>query len=180
MGKKLTSIGVVVLALVVALATTSAQTTLAHFDELRSPLLTEEAMRTGQAHLLYVAPETWIHFPGEVFAILRYVHMYALVAMAALLAIVFWAGRRLGLAPGHPAVALSCLASAAIPWAVGRAALAENVVTENAGWWLSLMLLSVLYGALACGILACSRWIRFGRAMEWVGLARAPRAFLEA
>jgi hypothetical protein len=139
-------VGLIAISQFVALATTSAQTTLFRFDELGSSLLRVVELRTGQAHLLYVAAETRSYLPGDVLWILWHVHWSAFGAMAVLVAIVLWSGRRLGLAAGYPPVSAACLLSAAIPYAVGAIVLADNAVTENAGWRLSLMLMSVLYG----------------------------------
>ena len=158
---KIASAVLIAISLFVVLATASAMTTLGGITEPHPPHLTAENLLTGNAHHLYLADETCADFPSRPWPLAKVVSFRAFGMMAVLVGAAVWIGRRMGLGFGHPLIAAGCLLSAAIPYAIGFAALADNRELERVGPWLSTMLLSILYGGIACAVLAGSRLIPF-------------------
>lgn len=143
----------VIVTLLLALATTSAMSTLTHFENFSAPHLTEQALITGQAHRFYMAAETWRRFPDAPRPVAAFIDLRAMTAMAALIATIVVVGRVRRRA-SFTTIGLLCLLSAAIPYSAGMIALRRNIIPDHAGPWLMTMLLSALYGSLACAVLA--------------------------
>ena len=157
MFKRMTSVGVVVVSLSLAIATVFVINMLGNAKEMSPPHLTEATLQSGHLHHFYLADPTWRHAFSNPWSIRNLVDLRALGLMGAMVVGILLVSRRLRIGFGHPLVGLACLASAGVPYYVGVMIRAGNTDFSESGAWLATMLTSILYGSVACGLIAATR-----------------------
>ena len=150
---KLSAIVVLAFALFWAALTTSAVRTLAEFTGFSVPHLTKSNLVTGKAHHVYLADETWQRFPAAPWPMAPLIDLRAFGIVAAVVLAVIYVGRFTLRLPWSVA-GLCVMAASALPYALGARILASNTALATAGPWLATMLMSLLYGSVACAVLA--------------------------
>ena len=140
-------------ALVLGLATISVVHTLSNLHETSGAIVA--GLMEGDAHLLYMRAETWTDLLRALTSTSpwSFWHLESVLSIGGTTALVLWLCRRNGWRQ-HAVAGLACLASAAVPWLVGRAVILRLDDPMQIGNWLAWMVLSVFWGCVACGALA--------------------------
>ncbi|MHC4475081.1 MAG: hypothetical protein ACYTEL_05530 [Planctomycetota bacterium] len=126
---------------------------LAKTDYVPKPM-TEADLAKGHIHLLFLSKEMWANYPSVPDNPRILVQLPTLLTSGCLFLVVWFSlchRKRYHIVR----VGLACLGIAAIHYLAGILALSGNTEVDTCGVWIAVMLLSVLYSALACFVFAC-------------------------
>jgi ABC-type sulfate transport system permease subunit len=144
---------VVILALLMAGLAISTISMLTQLEQYQPPHVTESILARGQIFHLFLAEATWQNFPALPFPLMNYLDLPVFVFVAMVIAAVFLVNRyklRVTLTTSG----LLALAFSLTPCFAGMMFLSTNSDAGASGPWLAAMILSILYGSLACSLFA--------------------------
>lgn len=116
--------------------------------------MTEADLAKGHIHLLFFSREMWANYPSVPHNFDIFIYLPTMFTSGCLLLVVWFSlchRKRYHIVR----VGLACLGIAAIHYLAGILALSGNTEMDTCGIWIAIMLLGVLYSALACFAFTC-------------------------